>query len=50
MFSLREMLTQNGRPADRLSDAEFNQVMEGAPVDGNNVDIAGFTSLIKNGK
>lgn len=48
--ALREMLTQNGRPADRLSDAEFNQVMEGAPVDGNNVDIAGFTSLIKNGK
>jgi len=44
------MLTQNGRPSDRLSEAEFNQVMEGAPVDGGNVNYAGLASLIKNGK
>ena len=44
------MLTQNGRPSDRLSDAEFNQCMEGAPVEGDKVNYAGFTSLIKNGK
>lgn len=47
---LREMLTANGRPADRLTEAEFNQSLDGAPVDGGKVDYAGFTSLIKNGK
>ena len=50
MDALKEMLTQNGRPSDRLSDAEFKQVMEGAPVEGNKVNYAGFASLIKNGK
>ncbi len=44
------MLCHNGRPSDRLTETEFNQSLEGAPVNGGKVDIAGFTSLIKNGK
>jgi len=46
---LRELLTQNGRPADRLTDAEVNQVLEGAS-NGGKVDYAAVTNLIKNGK
>lgn len=47
---LKEMLTANGRPSDRLTEAEFNQCLEGAPIDGGKVDYASFTKLIKNGK
>jgi len=38
-----EILCNNGRPSDRLTEAEFNQSLEGAPVNGGKVDIAGFT-------
>lgn len=47
---LKEMLTANGRPSDRLTESEFNQCLDGAPVDSGKVDYAGFTKLIKNGK
>lgn len=47
---LKEMLTANGRPSDRLTEAEFNQSLDGAPVEGGKVDYAAFTKLIKNGK
>ena len=44
------MLCANGRPSDRLTESEFNQSLEGAPIDSGKVDYAGFTGLIKNGK
>lgn len=47
---LKEMLCANGRPSDRLTESEFNQSLEGAPIDSGKVDYAGFTGLIKNGK
>jgi len=49
--SLREVLTGEGRPDDRLSDVEFNQMLEGAPVDPKgNLDYGAFTRQIKRGK
>jgi len=48
---LREVLTAEGRPEDRLSDVEFAQMLEGAPVDQKgNLDYAAFTRQIKRGK
>lgn len=49
--SLREVLTGEGRPEDRLTDIEFSQMLEGAPVDPKgNLDYAAFTRQIKRGK
>ncbi|CAF4269693.1 unnamed protein product, partial [Adineta steineri] len=49
--TLRELLTATGKPAERLSDVEFNQMLEGAPVDAKGLlDYAAFTKLIKRGK
>ncbi|CAF4898913.1 unnamed protein product, partial [Rotaria socialis] len=45
---LQELLTAVGKPNERLSDVEFNQMLEGAPVDGKGLlDYAAFTKLIK---
>jgi Ca2+-binding EF-hand superfamily protein len=49
--TLREYLTAQGKPDERLSDAEFNQVLEGAPLDPKgNLDYTTFTRIIKRGK
>jgi len=48
--ALRELLCQMGRPDERLSDLEFNQVLEGAPLDKGNLDYTAFTKIIKRGK
>ena len=49
--SLREILTGEGRKEDRLSDVEFTQMLEGAPLDPKgNLDYAAFTRQIKRGK
>jgi Ca2+-binding EF-hand superfamily protein len=49
--ALREYLTAQGKPDERLSDAEFNQVLEGAPLDPKgNLDYTTFTRIIKRGK
>ncbi|CAF4128018.1 unnamed protein product [Rotaria socialis] len=49
--SLREILTGEGRKEDRLSDIEFTQMLEGAPLDPKgNLDYAAFTRQIKRGK
>ncbi|UJR15215.1 hypothetical protein I4U23_002174 [Adineta vaga] len=49
--ALREILTSEGRPEDRLSDMEFSQMLEGAPLDPKgNLDYAAFTRQIKRGK
>jgi Ca2+-binding EF-hand superfamily protein len=49
--SLREVLTGEGRPEDRLSDMEFSQMLDGAPIDPKgNLDYAAFTRQIKRGK
>jgi Ca2+-binding EF-hand superfamily protein len=49
--SLREALVHEGRKDDRLSEQEFNQMLEGAPVDNKgNLDYAAFTKIIKRGK
>jgi Ca2+-binding EF-hand superfamily protein len=48
---LREILTSQGKPDERLNDQEFNQVLEGAPLDPKgNLDYATFTRIIKRGK
>ena len=48
---LREILTGEGRKEDRLSDVEFTQMLEGAPLDPKgNLDYAAFTRQIKRGK
>ncbi|CAF1601209.1 unnamed protein product [Didymodactylos carnosus] len=49
--ALRELLTSIGKPEDLLSDMEFNQMLEGAPVDAKGLlDYQAFTKLIKRGK
>ncbi|CAF0932073.1 unnamed protein product [Didymodactylos carnosus] len=62
--ALREILTAEGRPEDRLTDMEvridatiflfaitFSQMLDGAPVDPKgNLDYAVFTRQIKRGK
>ncbi|CAF0809487.1 unnamed protein product [Adineta ricciae] len=49
--NLRELLTAMGKPTERLSDVEFTQMLEGAPVDTKGLlDYAAFTKLIKRGK
>jgi Ca2+-binding EF-hand superfamily protein len=49
--SLREVLTGEGRKDDRLSDIEFSQMLDGAPIDPKgNLDYAAFTRQIKRGK
>jgi len=49
--SLREILTGEGHPNDRLKDIEFTQMLEGAPLDvKGNLDYAAFTRQIKRGK
>jgi Ca2+-binding EF-hand superfamily protein len=48
---LRGILTGEGKKDERLSDAEFNQVLEGAPIDNKgNLDYTAFTRIIKRGK
>ena len=48
---MRELLTASGKPDERLTDTEFNQVLEGAPIDNKgNLDYAAFTKIIKRGK
>ncbi|RMZ94700.1 hypothetical protein BpHYR1_011513, partial [Brachionus plicatilis] len=40
---LREVLVHQGKPDERLTDQEFNQVLEGAPMDNKgNMDYASF--------
>jgi len=48
--TLREMLVNEGKPDERLTEAEFNQVLEGAPLDKGNLDYTQFTKIIKRGK
>jgi Ca2+-binding EF-hand superfamily protein len=49
--ALREILTGEGKKEERLDDKEFNQVLEGAPVDNKgNLDYTTFTRIIKRGK
>ncbi|CAF4001022.1 unnamed protein product [Rotaria magnacalcarata] len=49
--NLREVLTSEGRPDDRLTDMEFSQMLDGAPIDPKgNLDYAAFTRQIKRGK
>jgi len=49
--ALREALCHEGRKDERLSDQEFNQMLEGAPIDNKgNLDYAAFTKIIKRGK
>jgi Ca2+-binding EF-hand superfamily protein len=49
--SLREVMCHQGRPDERLTEQEFNQVLEGAPIDkSGNLDYANFTKIIKRGK
>ncbi|CAF1191765.1 unnamed protein product [Adineta ricciae] len=49
--NLRELLTSMGKPSERLSDVEFNQMLEGAPVDPKGLlDYGAFTKQIKRGK
>ncbi|RNA35011.1 myosin regulatory light polypeptide 9 [Brachionus plicatilis] len=46
-----EILTAQGNPAERLTDQQFNQVLEGAPIDNKgNMDYATFVRIIKRGK
>lgn len=48
---LRDILVNQGKPDERLSDSEFNQVLEGAPLDNKgNLDYSAFTRIIKRGK
>ncbi|CAF1127676.1 unnamed protein product, partial [Brachionus calyciflorus] len=48
---LREILTAQGNPSERLTDQEFSQVLDGAPGDNKgNMDYANFTRIIKRGK
>jgi len=48
---LREILTQEGRKDERLNDQEFNQMLDGAPLDSKgNLDYLAFTRIIKRGK
>ncbi|CAF3792514.1 unnamed protein product [Rotaria sordida] len=48
---LREILIGEGRPEDRLTDMEFSQMLDGAPMDPKgNLDYAEFTRQIKRGK
>ena len=44
------MLTASGRPADRLTAAEFTACFDGAPVNNGNIDYAAFTRIVKRGK
>ncbi|CAF2899438.1 unnamed protein product [Rotaria sp. Silwood2] len=49
--SIRELLIAEGHPNERLTDIEFNQMLEGAPVDAKGqLDYAAFTKQIKRGK
>jgi len=49
--ALRETLCCEGKPDERLTDAEFNKMLEGAPVDPKgNLDYTAFTRIIKRGK
>jgi Ca2+-binding EF-hand superfamily protein len=49
--ALREILTQTGRKEERLNDQEFNQMLDGAPLDPKgNLDYVAFTRIIKRGK
>jgi len=49
--ALRETLCCEGKPDERLTDAEFNKMLEGAPVDSKgHLDYTAFTRIIKRGK
>jgi len=49
--ALREILTGEGKKDERLDEKEFNQVLEGAPIDNKgNLDYTTFTRIIKRGK
>lgn len=49
--ALRGILCSEGHPNERLTDKEFNQMLEGAPMDQKgNLDYAAFTKLVKRGK
>jgi len=48
--NLRVLLTQEGRPEERLSETEFNQVLDEAPLKDGHIDYNAFTRLIKRGK
>ncbi|CAF3785597.1 unnamed protein product [Rotaria magnacalcarata] len=49
--SLRDLLTTMGHPNERLTDIEFNQMLEGAPIDAKGLlDFGAFTKQIKRGK
>jgi Ca2+-binding EF-hand superfamily protein len=48
--TLKDMLVHEGKPDERLTEAEFNQVLEGAPLDKGNLDYTAFTKIIKRGK
>ena len=49
--NLREVLTGEGRPDERLNDMEFSQMLDGAPMDPKgNLDYGAFTRQIKRGK
>jgi len=49
--SLRETLCCEGKPDERLTEQEFNKMLEGAPIDPKgNLDYTAFTRIIKRGK
>ncbi|KAI0983602.1 hypothetical protein GJ496_007931 [Pomphorhynchus laevis] len=48
---LRQILTSEGRNEERLTEVEFSQMLEGAPVDHKGMlDYENFARLIKRGK
>jgi len=49
--TLREVLCCEGKPDERLTEQEFNKMLEGAPIDPKgNLDYTAFTRIIKRGK
>jgi len=49
--ALKSMLCSEGKKEERLSDQEFNQMLDGAPMDPKgNLDYVAFTRIIKRGK
>jgi len=49
--ALRDILCATGKKDERLNEQEFNQMLEGAPLDPKgNLDYTAFTRLVKRGK
>lgn len=48
--ALRDILCNEGKPDERLSDSEFNKMLEGAPIKNGILDYTAFTRLVKRGK